>query len=497
MSATEEIEDFNAEFDIDALVNAANMVDGNPVVITDRLVYDLTRKDIKEAASSLRAEEARFLVDFYYSMQEYRIRTTEQVRAAEHLGEPNALLTFLQERNSWSEATIQRALDIYTSTLPIGVWLKSQYGIGPVIAAGLISHININNAPTAGHIHSFAGITPTAKWLSREEAEALVKKSYVADDLPTTIANLAIATGRREQTLWNMIERVKNMKEEAVDVWKPTEKDLAAISEEVEALVKKNSLNDLPTAIDSIARGIIGREQTLIVERMKTMKGEVVDSAKWLNLEEAKALVEQNYIVDDLPTTIANLAQAIIEREQALMVERMKTMKGGSGATWKPTEKNIAAIIARRPWNAKLKVLAWKIGCSMGKFYKRDACFYGHIYASRKAMEIQKNEAGEYKKVAEEMLAKRTRPGKDTIAYQHYIKGVLPPGHIDARARRYCVKIFLSHMQMVWWFIEHGSLPVAPYAMAHVGHAHFIWPPNTHIVPGLTEALEAQYGKPV
>ena len=43
-------------------------------------------------------------------------------------------------------------------------WARSIYGIWPVLAAGLLAHIDIEQAPTVGHIWSFAGLDPTKKW---------------------------------------------------------------------------------------------------------------------------------------------------------------------------------------------------------------------------------------------------------------------------------------------------------------------------------------------
>jgi len=37
-------------------------------------------------------------------------------------------------------------------------------GIGPVITAGLLAHLDITQAPTAGHFWRFAGLDPTCKW---------------------------------------------------------------------------------------------------------------------------------------------------------------------------------------------------------------------------------------------------------------------------------------------------------------------------------------------
>jgi len=52
------------------------------------------------------------------------------------------------------------------------------------------------------------------------------------------------------------------------------------------------------------------------------------------------------------------------------------------------------------------------------------------------------------------------------------------------RAKRYAVKMFLSHYQHVGHVLLHGTPPPAPYIIAHGEHAHYIPPPNfTHPKP--------------
>lgn len=122
----------------------------------------LTRKDIREAAATLGDQEARFLVDYYYIIQEDRKRFRSQERAMQN--EPSKLISFLGDTSEDIESLIKKALDDYTSAHPIGRWMKEIYGIGPCIAAGLLAYIKIERAPTAGHIWSFAGIDPSVKW---------------------------------------------------------------------------------------------------------------------------------------------------------------------------------------------------------------------------------------------------------------------------------------------------------------------------------------------
>lgn len=268
-------------------------------------------RDLKRASVDLSDAEARYLVDAYYLMQENRKRTSNQLRSME--SEPNSVLSWLDDQGSTLETQIKRALESYTDGQAIGVWMKSNYGIGPVIAAGIIAHINIDKCQTAGQIWRFAGLDPSSKW------------------------------------------------------------------------------------------------------------------------EKGK----------------------------------------------------------KRPWNAELKVLCWKIGQSFMKFSNHEACFYGRIYRERKAYEIARNDTGGNKEYAASVVE---RYNPKTEAYKHLKDGKIPPQQIDARARRYAVKMFLSHMHLVWWWLVRNELPARPYILTTQHHAHMILPPNTDNVPGLTEALRKQYG---
>lgn len=256
-------------------------------------------KDLKNASKVLSKQEARYLVDSYYQIQEYRKATSNQVRAMEESEEPHEVTDWLLANLETLENQIKRALDAYTDGDPVGRWCKGITGIGPVIAAGLLAHIDIEKAPTAGHIWSFAGLDPRREW----------------------------------------------------------------------------------------------------------KKGEL------------------------------------------------------------------------RPWNAKLKVLCWKIGQSFVKVSNNDKDVYGKIYKARKELEMANNEAGLYADQAKAKLEK-FNIGKTTDAYKAYSIGKLPPAHIQQRAERYATKIFLSHLHEVWYKEHFKQDPPKPFALGILGHAHKIEPPK-------------------
>lgn len=126
-------------------------------------VARLTR-DLRSAARTLSADEARFMVDAYYAMQRDRIRAAHQQRTLAESGEPNDLMAWLATQRETLEKQVASALDRYSAGTVAGAWARSIYGIGPIIAAGLLAHIDINKAPTVGHIWRYAGLDPTTKW---------------------------------------------------------------------------------------------------------------------------------------------------------------------------------------------------------------------------------------------------------------------------------------------------------------------------------------------
>lgn len=265
---------------------------GNP--LPHAHVERLTR-DLLEAAYVLSDEEARFLVDAYYIIQEDRKRSANQVRSMGE--EPHRLLAWFFEQNRVLEYQLKNALDRYSNSHAIGRWMKHQYGIGPVISAGLMAHIDINIAQTVGHIYRFAGLDPTVKW------------------------------------------------------------------------------------------------------------------------EKGK----------------------------------------------------------KRPFNASLKTLCWKIGISFMRFHNRDDCWYGKLYEKRKEYEERRNNGGGNRARAAELLP---HFDEETEAYGHLKGGKLPPAHIDAQARRWTEKIFLSHVHEIWYELEHKKKPPNAFAIAILGHTDYIPPPS-------------------
>lgn len=200
----------------------------------------------------------------------------------------------------------------------------------------------------------------------------------------------------------------------------------------------------------------------------------------------------------------------------------------------------------KRPWNADLKTICWKISDSFVKFVDNPNGFYGKEYKARKEIYWERNINGVYvERIKNEIIPKRNvedlktgksfymglvdpnkmkaelirmenrkneikiekakdkAAGKKVQVYEPVamnlddvladldknkkpINGLpmLPPGHIDAMAKRATVKIFLAHLHKLWR--EYEGLPAAePYILAHEPkkHTRFIAPPQVAPAP--------------
>jgi len=124
----------------------------------------------------------------------------------------------------------------------------------------------------------------------------------------------------------------------------------------------------------------------------------------------------------------------------------------------------------RLRYNPKLKTLMWKIAVSWLKAHKRGFSFYGHMYEVYKRIYQAKAERGEVKNPT--------------------------PLHIHYMAMRRAIKLFLSHLWLIWRLVE--GLPIRPpYVVEKLGHKGFIRPvvdkPEVRVHPLWELARERGY----
>lgn len=262
----------------------------------------------------------------------------------------------------------------------------------------------------------------------------------------------------------------------------------------------RDEMNAAETMTDQEARYLVDtyyqmqefRKRTANQTRTATQMEEPNDTLRWYVDEFAKLEGQIKRALDRYSSTnmpgqwsrsIVGIGPVIAAGLMAhIDFERAKT----AGAIWRYAGLDPTSVWnkgEKRPWNASLKVICWKIGESFVKVSGNDEDIYGKVYIERKALEAGRNEAGEYADQAKAKL-ERFNIGKTTDAYAHYSAGRLPPAHIHSRAKRYAVKLFLAHYFEVGFFLEHGKRAPMPYIIEHGGHTHYLEPPNTHLIPG-------------
>jgi len=128
-------------------------------------------KTLRQEALSMGREEGRALVDMYYQIQDKRLASGNQRRAIEQQTDsgPVSIHAWLYDSMMDIENRIKDLLGRYAAADPVGAWSQSICGIGPVMSAGLLAHIDITKAPTAGSIWRFAGLDPTLQWNKGEK----------------------------------------------------------------------------------------------------------------------------------------------------------------------------------------------------------------------------------------------------------------------------------------------------------------------------------------
>ena len=118
--------------------------------------------EIRLSAAQMTREEIKHVVTTYYEIQDFRKAASNMVHAQRKENHPHELVEWVRDSQNHNEKAIRGALKVYAENNPTGQWLLSIHGIGPVIAAGLLAHIDITKAPTVGNVWSFAGLDPSA-----------------------------------------------------------------------------------------------------------------------------------------------------------------------------------------------------------------------------------------------------------------------------------------------------------------------------------------------
>ena len=130
----------------------------------------------------------------------------------------------------------------------------------------------------------------------------------------------------------------------------------------------------------------------------------------------------------------------------------------------------------KKSFNSELKSLCWKIGSSFAKYATKPNSFYGKLYLQDKERRTIKNNEGLYAQKAEEILS--DLPYKYRSDQESLMQGKLSDEQIDAQARRFAVKIFLSHYYAIAYQENNGEPAIRPSFITINGKKEFIEIPN-------------------
>lgn len=145
------------------------------------------------------------------------------------------------------------------------------------------------------------------------------------------------------------------------------------------------------------------------------------------------------------------------------------------------TKESLIKGLSIIPYNAFLKKTCYLIAQSF--VMNRDkGSLYGEVYFNRKAVETKRNNEGFYAEQAAKQLREKHYTDKDAIACLK--EGKLTKLHIENRARRYAVKLFISHLFEQMWIESHGTNPPTPYIIEYSDefeHNGYIEPETPYI----------------
>lgn len=324
------------------------------------------KEALKRGASR---QELRFVLDTLYQRQKARIRIGNQVKARAKGADSQGramMLEWLLKHDKAMEEQIKAALHIFVRTHPMFGWLSSIVGVGPLISAGLVTYLDINNpsVKSAGSFWSFAGQNPEAKWLEG------TPRPWCA-----ALKCLCYKLG--------------------------------------ESFVKQQ-----------------GREGAFYADHFTKRKA---DEVRWN--DEGK-----------------NAAWATTEAMDG------KYKKAAEAWSW---------VNACYPAGTSTRLQ--EIADEAADEFEREIIRDGLVFAKS---------ADKAKALSERIQTARSAHLSAVMLPPGQGLPMLPPAHVHARARRWVVKMFLSHMFDVWYELEKGVRPPDPWVIVHGGHVHVIDPPR-------------------
>lgn len=422
------------------------MKDKNTVVVVEEKEIEVSVKVSKEEKLQLQESVGdkqilRFLIDQYYQSQEYRIRAENQARAIiqgyDQSQKEHPIFITKELTNARAQESLNKKyMDIVTNKIPVCRWMKAIMGIGPVLSCYLYASFDISKGRYATDFLSYAGLNDNNNpWLGTEKAKAMVAKAVEYRD------NEFFAPIK--STIDDLVDRAKFEKLVSSSFKRKIEWE----TEDIDKIFKKAGNGNV------VCREVFA------------------DQAPEFN-EYINSLIANGYVGSVMYGIIANWT-----RRKPFNVEKgtLSTMQSKKAKKLVPTTADLAAYLAKPPYNTDLKKRCYLIGQSFVKVSGKPNSLYGRIYKQRKIEETMNNEKGVYAEQAKRILSENNY-SKNTPTYEALSNGRLSPAHIEARAERYAVKLFISHVFEAMYYDYHHEDAPNPYVIQHMGHHDYIAP---------------------
>lgn len=428
----------------------------NDVIEQEVEIVAKVSKEDKEALinASSNKKIVSYLVDQYYQSQDYRMRGNNQTRAVlqgfdESTKEQFTFIETLNDNAAKQEALNKKYMDIVTDTIPVCRWMKSITGIGPVLSAYLYSAFDVKVGKYNTNFLSYAGLNDNNNpWLGTEKAKALTKE----------------AIQYREERFNGVSEVLKD----------------ACIDDK-----EYNKLIKVLTKIGKTEEELIFDDiQEKVLTELMIDINDIVDLDITIFFDYVKALAFPK-ICDDI----------LVDYVASKTTRNPSNVKKGTFNNWDrkktktkyPTVDDLEAYLAKPPYNKDLKKMMYLVGDMFIKNSGRDKSLYGKIYKQKKLEYIRKNENGEYAEDAKRILAEK-HWDPSTPTYKRLSNGMLSDAHILARARRYAVKLFISHVFEAMYYDMYREEPPKTYVIQYLGHHGYI-PPEVDYRPFIDGAV--------
>lgn len=429
----------------------------NELCEAEEIEMEVTAKLPKDIKASLQAVDdikiLKYVVDQYYQAQGYRMRAANQLRALlsgvdesekEHLG-----FLQLQLDNAYNQEKLNKKyMEQIVSNFPLAKWLLSIKGVSYVTAAIILSKFDVTKGSYATDFMSYAGLNDNNNpWLGTEGAREVVSEAKAYNKEVTERAHEALS--------------------EYISLFTNDKKMVRVIYDTVSENIGTSNIYNIGHSLTDAIKEAIKHD-------------DIVNEQVWF---------DENYpgLYSMIPDIIMEkirpgwISEIVYQYCSTKTTRKVSLIKKGTNKVYesrKDNKKNyltlgmLESYLAKPPYNKPLKSKMFLIGNSFVKQSNRGS-LYGQIYKEKYASEMIKNERGDFKDQAAVILKKCS---KGTAPYKSALEGKLCNGHIMQRAKRYAVKIFISHVYEAMYYEKFHQEAPKYYVFEHDGHHDYIAP---------------------